>query len=325
MTRLAWRLHRWQILGTVGITVVLTAIMVIQRVRAAGLIDDSPGGVCPDGSSAGCRSGAENVFNDTFLGYLTGMDIALLVVPVLLGLWCGAGLFADEFQRNTAGFVLTQSTSRRRWLVTKLAVVAGPLAGSMIVLGLVSLWTLEPMRHHRMVSILSEEYFPTMGTMPAGLAVLTFAVAAVAGLWSRNVVLSLAVGLIATAGIFLATTQTRSGYFPAEEFTAQISADSLWGPSSLSSPQGTWFIDLSYYDESGDDVTSRFESSCFSGSRIESILECATEVGAVTVESRYHPPSHFWPLQLVETGLYLVLAAAVIALGDRVLHRRDIS
>ncbi|MEK8144329.1 hypothetical protein NKH18_28275 [Streptomyces sp. M10(2022)] len=36
----------------------------------------------------------------------------------------------------------------------------------------------------------------------------------------------------------------------------------------------------------------------------------------------YHPASHFWPLQLVETGILLVLAALAVALAFRVLRRR---
>ncbi|MEU6015011.1 hypothetical protein ABZ826_13465 [Streptomyces sp. NPDC047515] len=36
----------------------------------------------------------------------------------------------------------------------------------------------------------------------------------------------------------------------------------------------------------------------------------------------YHPASHFWPLQLVETGILLALAALAVALAFRVLRRR---
>ncbi|MFE3901147.1 hypothetical protein ACFXPY_12475 [Streptomyces sp. NPDC059153] len=35
----------------------------------------------------------------------------------------------------------------------------------------------------------------------------------------------------------------------------------------------------------------------------------------------YHPVSHFWPLQLVETGILLALAALAVALAFRVLRR----
>jgi hypothetical protein len=36
----------------------------------------------------------------------------------------------------------------------------------------------------------------------------------------------------------------------------------------------------------------------------------------------HHPASHLWPLQLVETGIVLVLAALALTLTFRVLRRR---
>lgn len=36
----------------------------------------------------------------------------------------------------------------------------------------------------------------------------------------------------------------------------------------------------------------------------------------------YHPASHFWPVQLVETGILLALAALALTLAFRVLRRR---
>lgn len=38
--------------------------------------------------------------------------------------------------------------------------------------------------------------------------------------------------------------------------------------------------------------------------------------------SEYHPASHFWPLQLVETGITLALTALVLAAAFTLLRRR---
>lgn len=35
-----------------------------------------------------------------------------------------------------------------------------------------------------------------------------------------------------------------------------------------------------------------------------------------------HPPSHLWPLQLVETGIVLALTALAVTAAFRVLRRR---
>ncbi|MCZ7459444.1 hypothetical protein [Streptomyces sp. WMMC940] len=42
----------------------------------------------------------------------------------------------------------------------------------------------------------------------------------------------------------------------------------------------------------------------------------------VTDFARTHPPSHFWPIQLVETGIVLALAAVATYAAFRVLRRR---
>jgi hypothetical protein len=58
-----------------------------------------------------------------------GMELIAAFVPALLGLILGVPLFAREREDDTIAFVLTQSGSRRRWVLTKLscALAAGLL------------------------------------------------------------------------------------------------------------------------------------------------------------------------------------------------------
>ncbi len=37
----------------------------------------------------------------------------------------------------------------------------------------------------------------------------------------------------------------------------------------------------------------------------------------------YQPAGHYWPFQLIETGIFLALAAALIAVTFAILRRRD--
>ncbi|WP_406493850.1 hypothetical protein OHB06_24305 [Streptomyces sp. NBC_01604] len=41
-----------------------------------------------------------------------------------------------------------------------------------------------------------------------------------------------------------------------------------------------------------------------------------------TGDGRYHPPSHFWPMHLIETGILLAVTAAATAAAFRLLRRR---
>ncbi len=46
--------------------------------------------------------------------------------------------------------------------------------------------------------------------------------------------------------------------------------------------------------------------------------------GSPVIEAIYQPASHFWPLQLAETGLFLGLAALLIAFAAWWTHERTV-
>lgn len=48
---------------------------------------------------------------------------------------------------------------------------------------------------------------------------------------------------------------------------------------------------------------------------------CMRDRGGVTPFAEVHPASHYWPLQLVETGILLALAALAVFAAFRVLRR----
>ncbi|MDF3148543.1 ABC transporter permease, partial [Streptomyces sp. T21Q-yed] len=50
--------------------------------------------------------------------------------------------------------------------------------------------------------------------------------------------------------------------------------------------------------------------------------KCLAEHDIVGFYRDYHPASHFWPLQLVETGIVLAVAALAVLLAFRLLNRR---
>jgi ABC-type transport system involved in multi-copper enzyme maturation permease subunit len=54
------------------------------------------------------------------LDAVLGMELVAAFVPPLIALIIGVPLFAREREDETAGFVLTQSVSRQRWVLTKL-------------------------------------------------------------------------------------------------------------------------------------------------------------------------------------------------------------
>lgn len=62
------------------------------------------------------------------------MELVAAFVPALLGLVLGVALFSREREEDTVAFVLTQSVSRRRWVLTKFgwALAAGLICATVV-------------------------------------------------------------------------------------------------------------------------------------------------------------------------------------------------
>jgi len=73
------------------------------------------------------------------LGMLT--KYVLMVLPAVLGMFVGAPLLAREIDHRTHLFAWAQSITRRRWFLSKVALLStGTLASAAILTGLASWW-----------------------------------------------------------------------------------------------------------------------------------------------------------------------------------------
>ena len=52
------------------------------------------------------------------------------------------------------------------------------------------------------------------------------------------------------------------------------------------------------------------------------VAACAQRIG-IHLRVVYQPGTRYWPFQGIETGIYLLMAAALIAVAAFVLHHRD--
>jgi hypothetical protein len=313
MTWLAWRLHRAQILVTVGVVALVATVLVTQRLSGDAVAAEHG---CSTGvpGLADCGSAASGAILNQFGAYVYLINMLLLGLPVLLGLWCGAPLFARELERGTQVFALTQSISRRRWWGTKLSVVGVPLALSMLGLGMLALWAVKPFTDLMKISVLSEENYANLGSVAAVIALLFFAVGATVGIVWRNTIAVLAVTLVGTFAMVVFLTGLRADFIPTSEYRAPLSDAAMMGDTSL--PAETWYVDLTYQSADGADLTHRFNGECATD------VACGKKIGVATVTSSYHRPDRFWPLQLVETGIYLVIIGITLGLGAWALRRR---
>ncbi|TWP52679.1 hypothetical protein FKR81_10290 [Lentzea tibetensis] len=110
MTWLAWRQQRATVVTIAALLMLCAITVLILEIRTSGLVEATQG---------------EPEF---FAGYRDAFGAAnglIFVLPVLLGAFVGAPLFAREREQRTHVLALTQSVSRTRWLTTKTAMAAG--------------------------------------------------------------------------------------------------------------------------------------------------------------------------------------------------------
>ena len=245
----------------------------------------------------GCADGVGNSgcdFNGpAYARYATANTVSgglITFGPLLTALWAGTALIARELENGTARLAWTQSVSPARWLAAKLAVPAALLTAGTLLLVLL----------HRLAWDAHTELFRgrgprqwqdttnyvANGTLAPAYALLGLAVGALTGLLVRR-------SLAASVGTFLAFLALQSAITSLRPY--------LWPVETPNSENG--FPD-------------------YLGAIIGAGAEAVTGHDVVGFYRDHHPASHFWPLQLMETGIVLTVAATATATAFWLLRRR---
>jgi hypothetical protein len=264
-------------------------------------------------------------------GPVGALTMLTLAVPVLFGMFWGSPAVARERETGTVQFAWTQSVTRRRWLSVKTGwlLLAGAVFGGAVA-GIVTWWyaPVNALNHGQF----TQGYFDIQGIVPIGYAVFAVALGIAAGTLIGRSLPALAV----TGGVFLAirmvvTYWVRVHYMPAvttiysvtQNFTptgaswpltggvvlpgGQLSTGMSVGPGSImSSPAGP----------AVPAACQQFQA------QISSTLACMARLGYRSFTT-YQPGYRFWPFQFIETGIFVALAGALIAVTFRVVRRRD--
>ncbi|MCC5032888.1 ABC transporter permease [Streptomyces sp. WAC 00631] len=229
-------------------------------------------------------------------------------LPCGIAACAGAVLTGRELEHGTATLAWTQSVSPARWLAAKLAVPVVALLGGTTALTLMFRWVWGAGPDGG-VNRWNSEYFHAAGSVGPAYVLLGLALGAPAALLTRRTLPAMGLAL---AGIGLA-------YHLGDRFRS-----SLWPASEV---RGPWDSALNHVDqlefgmimESGERVSGL---DCSDQAAPGDLGTCLSDHGAVDFYARIHPTSHYWPIQLVETGIALALAAAAVAAAFWVLRRR---
>jgi hypothetical protein len=325
MTWLVWRQHRVQfclgaaLLSAFAVLIVITGIQVADQFHAAQA-------ACAAGH--GCQNLGGLFMGSHAIGFLV---ICTLGAPVLVGLFLGAPLIAAEFETGTTQFAWMQSVTRRRWLTVKVGwmLLAAAVWGG-VISATVTWWSGPD--NAQQLDAFKPGRFDLMGTVPVAYALFAMALGIAAGALLRRVLPAIAVtlaGFIAARALITlllrphyisavtAFYNVMSGYTPKGSYW-QLSQGIL-GPNGQPVPQPN---NVNYIF--GIPQTS-LPASCAPLGRGASnpTPACAQALSHFRAFLTYQPADRYWTFQGIETGIFLALTAALIAITAFVVLHRD--
>ncbi len=323
MTWVIWRQYRVTaaiagvILAAFAILLLITGLQDTARWHAA-LVTCTRDGTCGSLSqTVSLGSGA-----------LRALTMLTLLVPLLFGMFWGSPAVARERETGTVQFAWTQSVTRRRWLLVKTGwlLLAGAVFGGAVA-GIVS-WWYAPLNALKQAQF-TPGYFDIQGIAPIGYAVFAVALGIAAGTLIGRSLPALAV----TCGVFLTirlsvTYWVRVHYMPAVTTIYSVTQNLTGKGAYWQLAQGVVLpngqLNTSLTVGPGYIVGSGPVPAPCSGTtaQISATLVCMAHLGYHSFTT-YQPGYRFWPFQFIETGIFVALAAALIAVTFLVVQRRD--
>jgi len=306
VTWVSWRLQRTETLVAVGMLALLAALLVPTGINMANAYQHDGLGACLSinpGPICGQKIGD---FQQRFQA-LTTLANWFTLIPGLIGVLLAAP-FIFDLEHGTYRLAWTQSITRGRWLLGKLGL---PVAAAVLAAGALILlftWWRAPNIHIN--GRLDTGNYDTTGTVVIGYTLFALALALALGAIWRRAAASLTVAFV--------------GYFAMRIFVDYALRDHLVAPlkatyKGAQQPNFLYNAHIMSVDATinGKQIFSGNDS--FLGGHVQAQ---APGMNHAIFHVVYQPASHFWPLQLTETGLFVGLAATLILFAAWWTHQR---
>jgi hypothetical protein len=275
--------------------------------------------VCPD--LRGCSDFDWSSFPRIYNVQQQVLQVLVIAAPALIGIFWGAPLVAGEFERGSHRMLFNQSVTPARWLAVKLTVLGLAAMLTAEALSLLLTWWASPLDliADNRFSVLD---FATRGITPLGYAAFAFALGTGLGLFFRRTVPAIAVTMVVFLAMELVfAAALRPNLLPSTTETVPVNATTLsqlqigqtGGPNQPiavygAEKAGAWTLSVTDVENSsGQEISANQVSSCFNVSS-GPVGGCLAPYN-LHFDYTYQPAGNYWPLQGVETGIYLTLAA----------------
>jgi hypothetical protein len=337
MIWVAWRQFRTQALVTLGLLAAFAVLVLVTGLHLRDVYSSLGGAHCTARND--CTALGRH---DVPLADLLGP--ALLAIPALLGMFWGAPLVARELETGTYRLAWTQTVTRRRWLSVRVALVGvGALAVASLASWLVS-WWFAPLDAVNM-NHFDPSVFTARGVVAIGYAGFAFALGVAAGTLTRRTLPAMAATLLGfVAARFAFTVWARPHLLASRHvlFPVMLGKDGSFSgfPSGFGVFAGlprlpnAWALSSALVDRAGHALSTaqlhelvvRTCPTLAAGSSQNpgvgkgsgglaggAFLPCLQALSHhMQLQVAYQPPSHYWLLQALETGIFLAAAFALI-------------
>ncbi|MFJ3713352.1 MULTISPECIES: ABC transporter permease [unclassified Streptomyces] len=308
----AWvavRTHRRTLWWALGLTVLAVALLVAVRLWSTHLADEFAGSGCPIRLSDGtCSDNTWFIASSewTYSQLMAKGSAVIALLPFLVAAFVAGPVVGREMESGTYRMLWTQSVSPVRWFAVKLAVPAAmALAGSTVLIGAYRwAWSTGPGHGGPGMEWYDIDVYTAIGPVGIAATVLAVPVGALIGLLVRRTVSAMVSGMFTLGVLLYVPANFRGNFWTTRTVTGSL-ADGY-------PPYDGMVLGDGALTSSGAQVS---DPMCVDDKA------CLTAHHIVGYYRTSQPASHFWQLQLVETGILLALAVIAAALVLRIVKR----
>jgi hypothetical protein len=334
MIWVTWRQHRTQFAAGFGLCSVLLLLLLITGLGMHSTYDSLGIGSCLNAIPARDCANLSRQLTDQYSG-LQFLFPLFLLFPALLGIFWGAPLITREVELGTNRLAWTQSVSRTRWMLTKVALLGAAAVALAAAFAAALWWWADPLAIGFRDGRFGLGVFDLQGIVPVAYTLFAVALGIAVGVVVQRTAVAMVATFFGFAGIRLVVELLlRPHYQNAVSGTYSFFSKGVTqGP-----PTGSWILSDDTVTASGISVNAGgghgFSSDLLQrvcptingvagsgGPSDAQMQQCVVQQGIHYVAT-YQPFDRFWLFQGIEAALFVALAIGLTGFSMWWVNRR---